>query len=310
MVLLVEEYVSRSLMVLPLTSCRLSRIPSTFHFVVLFKSIYPLSVGSYLIHSLRLSYLRDVDDPYGPRIISLDPTYHSNPYILAAGLADAERCPQLTLPASPNLSEDEQERPLGFPGARLKHTQTIMGGRSGGLGLRVNAKRVSTSKRLSTLRQAAEVDEVKNFLSDNAPVQEAAQSIPQSAPDDDWIKPRTEESPEPTLQVQQATASDEVPVAKIVQFVPKFRNAAEMEKKRQIRMAARRGAAAGVVPVIRAVQQQNLSFDSSSDEADIPAASEASTDEDDDYVAPSAVDNMDEGDEFDPCVDFSIIFFD
>jgi hypothetical protein len=240
-----------------------------------------------------------VDDPYGPRIISLDPTYHSNPYILAAGLADAERCPQLTMPASPNLSEDEQERPLGFPGARLKHTQTIMGGRSGGLGLRVNAKRVSISKRMSTLRQ---VNEVKNFLSDNAPVQ--VENIPQSAPDDDWIKPRTEESPEPTLQVQQATASDEVPVAKIVQFVPKFRNAAEMEKKRQIRMAARRGAAAGVVPVTRAVQQQNLSFDSSSDEADIPAASEASTDEDEDYVAPSAVDNMDEGDEFDPCVYF------
>jgi len=259
------------------------------------------SFGSYLIHNLRLSYLRDVDDPYGPRIISLDPTYHSNPYILAAGLADAERCPQLTIPASPNLSEDEQERPLGFPGARLKHTQTIMGGRTGGLGLRVNAKRVSTSKRLSTLRQVAEVNEVKNFLSDNAPVQ--AEHIPQSAPED-WIKPRTEGSPEPTLQVQQATASDEVPVAKIVQFVPKFRNAAEMEKKRQIRMAARRGAGAGVVPVTRAVLQQNLSFDSSSDEADIPAASEGSTDEDEDYVAPSAVDNMDEGDEFDPCVYF------
>src|SRR6266511_1639563 len=92
--------------------------------------------GSFLIHNLRLAYLREVDDPYGPRIISLDPSYQSNPYILAAGLADAGRHPHLAAPRSPNLSEDEQERPLGFPVARLKHTQTIMGGRTGGLGLR------------------------------------------------------------------------------------------------------------------------------------------------------------------------------
>lgn len=241
-----------------------------------------------------------MDDPYGPRIISLDPTYHSNPYILAAGLADVDRYPQLALPASPSLSEDEQERPLGFPGARLKHTQTIMGGRSGGLGLRVNAKRMSASKRLSTLRQAAEVTDMKNFLSDNAPVQEAVKSVSHSTPEDNWIKPRAEESPEPALQVQQATARDEV--AKVVQFVPKFRNAAEMEKKRQIRMAARRGAAT-VAPVARPIQPQNLSFDSSSDEADVPAASESSTDEDED---PSAANNMDEGDEFDPCVGLCI----
>src|SRR4051812_36931209 len=102
--------------------------------------------SSFLIHSIRLSYLRDVEDPYGPRVISLDPAYQSNPYILAASLADTQRWPQLLQPVSPNLSEDEQERPLGLPAARLKHTQTIMGGRSGGLGLRVNGKRSSTSK--------------------------------------------------------------------------------------------------------------------------------------------------------------------
>lgn len=259
--------------------------------------------GSFLIHNLRLAYLREVDDPYGPRIISLDPSYQSNPYILAAGLADVGRHPHLAVPSSPNLSEDEQERPLGFPGARLKHTQTIMGGRSGGLGLRVNAKRVSTSKRMSTLHQETEVNDVKNFLSENAPVQDVAKSVPQSAPGESWIKleeSEKEESSEPTVKVQQATAPEEAPVAKVVQFIPKFKGAAEMEKRRQLRMAARRGAAR-TAPT-RPAQPQNLSFDTSSeeDEVDDPVASEVSPEEDD-YVAPT-VDNLDEGDEFDPYV--------
>ena len=108
-----------------------------------------------MLHSIRLNYLRDVDDPYGPRVISLDSSQQSNPYVLAAGLADLDRWPQLALPSSPNLSEDEQERPLGYPTARLRHTQTIMGGRTGGLGIRVTGKRQSTSRRLSaTPRQA------------------------------------------------------------------------------------------------------------------------------------------------------------
>lgn len=266
------------------------------------RSIYQSYSISFLIHNLRLAYLREVDDPYGPRIISLDPSYQSNPYILAAGLADVDRHPHLAVPRSPNLSEDEQERPLGFPGARLKHTQTIMGGRSGGLGLRVNAKRVSTSKRMSTLRQEAEVNDVKNFLSENAPVQDAAKSVPQSAPGESWIRleeSEKEESPEPTVKVQQATAPEEAPVTKVIQFIPKFKGAAEMEKRRQLRMAARRGAAARTAP--RPVQPQNLSFDTSSEEElDDPVVSEVSPEEDD-YVAPT-VDNLDEGDEFDPYV--------
>ena len=237
-----------------------------------------------------------MDDQYGPRIITLDPSYHINPYIFAAGLADVERWPELDVTASPNLSEDEQDRPLGFPGARLKHTQTIMGGRSGLLGPRVNAKRTSSSKRLSTLHQTTELDDVKKFLSEDAPV---TKSVPQSAPVVSWIKVEGSESPEPTVQVQQATDAEDVPVNKVVQFIPKFKGAAEMEERRQLRMAARRGARAGPSPT-KPVQPQNLSFDTSSEEeADVPVASEASGDEEDDYVSPSTVDNMD-GDEFDP----------
>lgn len=238
-----------------------------------------------------------MDDQYGPRIISLDPSYQINPYIFAAGLADPERWPELDATASPNVSEDEQDRPLGFPGARLKHTQTIMGGRSGLLGLRVNAKRTSSSKRLST-HQMTEPD-VQNFLSEKAPVQELAQSVPRSTPGDNWIKVEGSESPEPTVQVQQPTALEELPVTKVVQFVPKFKGAAEMEKRRQLRIAARRGAARAAPGPTKPVQPQNLSFDTSSEEeADVPATSDASAEEEDEFPT-STIDDMD-GDEFDP----------
>ncbi|KAF8804772.1 hypothetical protein BYT27DRAFT_7194364 [Phlegmacium glaucopus] len=265
-----------------------------------------ISDTDFLIHSLRLAYLREVEDPYGARVISLDPSYQNNRYILSASLADVDRWPQLAMPISPNLSEDEQERPMGFPGSRLKHTQTIMGGRSGGLGLRVNAKRLSTSKRLSgTPRQS----EVKNFVSDKAPVQEAlctTAPIPptpvQSAPGTgSWIKIQDSDdehvSLEPTIQKPQSAVPEQVPVVKVVQFIPKFKGAAEMEARRRARMAARRGPG-GVVA--RAPPPPTLDFSSSSeDEVEVPVISEASSDEFDEGGA-AAVDGMDEGDEFDP----------
>ncbi|KAF9041265.1 stress-activated map kinase interacting protein 1-domain-containing protein [Panaeolus papilionaceus] len=267
-----------------------------------------ISDTDFLIHNLRLSYLREVDDPYGPRVISLDPSYHSNPYILAASLADSERWPQLMFPNSPNLSEDEQERPSGFPGARLKHTQTIMGGKSGALGLRVNARVASSSKRMSSTPKQ---EDVKNFISGRAPVQEAlesdtegridvSKSVAQSAPDRSWIQVDDNldkaGSPEPSVMVQQATAPEEVPVAKVVQFIPKFKGAAEMERRRRMRMAARRGP--GGVP---AQPAKPLSFDTSSEEEDevvTPAANDSWDDSYEDVGAQGQ--DMDEGDEFDP----------
>lgn len=208
------------------------------------------------------------------------------------------------MPVSPDLSEDEQERPLGFPGSRLKHTQTIMAGRSGGLGLRVHGKRASLSKR--TPRQF----DVTNFVSDKAPVQEALSTSPsippalaQSAPDtSNWIKPDDSDkkpSPEQTVQKPQTALPEQAPAVKLVQFVPKFKGAAEMEARRRARMAARRGPGGAAA---RAPPPLVLDFSSSSeDEVEIPVISEASSDEFD-QVEAAAVDGMDEGDEFDPSV--------
>ena len=249
--------------------------------------------------------MREVEDPYGARVISLDPSYRNNRYILSASLADVDRWPQLAMPISPDLSEDEQERPTGFPGSRLQHTETIMGGRSGALGLRVHGKRTSVSKRmLGTPRQF----DVKNFVSDQAPVQEALSTpapIPptlvQSAPGiGSWIKIQDsdeEVSAESTVQKPQSAVPEQVPVVKVVQFIPKFKGAAEMEARRRERMAARRGPG-GVVT--RAPPPPPLDFSASSeDEVEIPVISEASSDEFDE-VGAAAVDGMDEGDEFDP----------
>ncbi|KAJ7054461.1 stress-activated map kinase interacting protein 1-domain-containing protein [Mycena amicta] len=153
-----------------------------------------ISDTSFLIHSMRLSYLREVDsDPYGPRLITLAPTYNTNSYIISASLNDIDRWPELAMPSSPQLSDDE--RPSGFPGARLKYSTTIMGGRTGGLGL-------------------AEHKDDKF---------EAA--VPSSAPE---------------VKIQEPTVAEEAPVAKVVQFIPKFKGAAEMERRRRMRMAARR----------------------------------------------------------------------
>ncbi|KLO06442.1 hypothetical protein SCHPADRAFT_689996, partial [Schizopora paradoxa] len=114
-----------------------------------------ISDPDYLIHNLRLTYLRHLEDPYGPRIIRSGDRYRNNPHVLAAGLADTERWPELNIESSPDPSDDEEpgKRPVarrmrsGYTGGSttLKHTQTIMGNRSGALGMRVTGKRSSTT---------------------------------------------------------------------------------------------------------------------------------------------------------------------
>ncbi|KAJ7154693.1 stress-activated map kinase interacting protein 1-domain-containing protein [Mycena filopes] len=208
-----------------------------------------LSDTDFLIHSLRLSYLRDVDDPYGARLISLAPAYNSN---------------------SPQLSDDE--RPSGFPGARgLKYTNTIMGGRTGGLGLRLAA----------TPRQD------KDFL---VPQGAPSSTISVSANDkpDNWVKaPDVDLAPgsAPEVQIQEPTVAEEAPVAKVVQFIPK------MEARRRVRMAARRGPGEPAPP-----PPPVLDFSSSSDEEEVIAEDSS----DSDFGQPTAADAMDDGDEFDP----------
>ncbi|KAJ4468737.1 stress-activated map kinase interacting protein 1-domain-containing protein [Lentinula aciculospora] len=268
-----------------------------------------ISDKSFLIHSLRLSYLRDIDDPYGARIISLDPSYSSNPYIYTAGLADDDRWPELDFPSSPTISEDEGERPLGYPGARLKHTQTIMGRRSGGLGLRVNAKRTSVSKRLS------KSSEVQNFISDNAPVQQdsvlnstSSAPVTTTALDADNGNPAGEpissshiDSTKLNVNIVEPTVVAEAPVQKTVQFIPQFKGAAEMEARRRIRMAgmaARRGLPNGGLGLsVEPVKPDPTLDDTSSEEDVVHIPDDDSPDSDFDQ---GDDDSMDDGDEFDP----------
>lgn len=288
--------------------CHSSAIPSTAITLIHARLAHAYSLvirSSFLIHSLRLSYLRDVEDPYGARLITLDPSYNSNPYILAASLADVDRWPELAMPSSPQLSEDEGERPSGFPGARLKYTNTIMGRRSGGLGMRVSGKRASVSKRMSgTPRQV----DVKNFISEDAPVQEAlSTTVPVSASlgerergADSWVKVPDDTvnggttSSQPNLQDQE-TAVAEAPVAKVVQYIPKFKGAEEMEARRRVRMAARRGPGGGAPQP--PPPPPNLDFSSSDEDVGATLADDSSSDE---FDVTGGNDSMDDGDEFDP----------
>ncbi|KAJ7885095.1 stress-activated map kinase interacting protein 1-domain-containing protein [Mycena olivaceomarginata] len=251
-----------------------------------------ISDTDFLIHSLRLSYLRDVEDPYGARLITLAPAYNSNSYIIAASLNDIDRWPELAMPSSPQLSDDE--RPSGFPGARgLNYTKTIMGGRTGGLGLRVNGKRASTSKRMSmtgTPRQG------KDFMVQGAPSSSIAGSSSLADNTDNWVKITPDvdivaATPEVQVKIQEPSVAEEAPVAKVVQFIPKFKGAAEMEARRRVRMAARRGPGAAVPAPV-----STLDFSSSSDEEENLADDSS----DSDFGTTNAADAMDDEDGFDP----------
>ncbi|KAG7092111.1 hypothetical protein E1B28_008486 [Marasmius oreades] len=257
-----------------------------------------ISDTDFLIHSLRLSYLRDVEDIYGPRIISLDPaTYSSNPYIHSSGLSDSERWPEIDIPASPNVSEDEGERSTGFPGARLKHTQTIMGGRSGAFGLRVHGKPQSTSKRMSISDTPRQRDvTVQNFVAGGALNDGHDLEILKPNKDVNGLLKLPEDSSEQPgssnvvvdVKVVEPTIQEEAPVQRVVQFIPKYKNEKEMEEKRRQRMAARRrgpnGVLGGPTAALAAPQQPqrqpSLNFDTSSDDDMVHVDAGSSTDSD------------------------------
>ena len=232
------------------------------------------------MHSLRLSYLRNVDDPYGGRIISLSPSYTSNPYVLAASLADTARWPELDHPSSPPISDDEhsaEDKPPGPP-ATLRHHQTIMGNRSGALGMRVTGRRASSSRRASQLAQP----DPSPALSRLGPADpDVASSLPSRSSHKD--------DPPPD------------PPAKEIQFIPKFKGAAEMEARRKLRMLARRGQASANPKHASDVTKYLNPELSSSDDADGTLEDD---DNDDDFDLVDRGDDMDEGDEFDPYAPF------
>lgn len=209
--------------------------------------------------------------------------------MVAASLADPERWPELGLPSSPNLSEEEEEEKALIPPrkARYRHpkiTTTI-------------STPAETTPKPTPASSSPRDEEMPNFISGKAPVQEALTTAVSVQPPQirlgSWIDldsaSDTVDSPsEVKVNIQEPSVQVEVPVAKVVQFIPKFKGAAEMEARRRLRMAARRGPQA---PPPQPTKP--LTMDTSSEEEE---ASEGSSDEFEHVGMPE----NDIVDEFDP----------
>ena len=252
------------------------------------------------------------------------------------------------MPSSPPPSDDEANptrsgRPTGFPGATgLKYTTTIMGpSRTGGLGIRVNGKRgsISTSRRQSVRRSLSQPRPVSEDMThtvepDATPTLPASSSprkadvvrraveveikVDEASPVEKDPMPSAAHVPSPSPAPSPSTASASAansnapsPVGNMpIPFVPKFKGAAEMEARRQLRMR-NRVPPGGPLPV-RAMPPTHLNPDLSSSSSsassapsisDVEAIPEEEDDDeldvDDDDVADATVDMMGE-DEFDP----------
>ncbi|KAI0746565.1 stress-activated map kinase interacting protein 1-domain-containing protein [Daedaleopsis nitida] len=284
-----------------------------------------ISDTDYLIHNLRLNYLRNIDDPYGPRIISLDPSFQSNPYIDASGLADVERWPEVAMPTSPTPSDDEsapaaRRRHSGFPGANLKYTTTILGpSRMGAMGMRVNGKRTSqamprNSVRLSLKRAANDSDAEDTLITT-----EVIAATPVSPTKPDGPRSPIKESASPSPAPPQQNGDRQVPPSqdgaqvpgRVPPFVPKFnfKGAAEMEARRRQRLLAR-AYPPGMAPKVPMVAMNLNPEISSSSSSEPEAESEGEEEEEEDIpdededefdMVGEGEDNMEVNeDEFDP----------
>ncbi|KAI0077620.1 hypothetical protein K474DRAFT_1643093 [Panus rudis PR-1116 ss-1] len=294
-----------------------------------------ISDPDFLIHALRLNYLRNVDDPYGSRIISLDPSYQSNPYILASGLADVEKWPELAQPSSPPISDDESSThngrgrgrigPSGFPGSTgLKYTTTIMGPRRVGvMGLRVSGKRDSMSrpslrnsvrlekrKSSDTPVDGIKVDVVQATPTQSSPPTNVVHSVPTKLKDDSPIAigddaDTISEPPPPEVPPKPEDPAPKPPPQNVaIPFIPKFKGAAEMEARRRLRMMNRVPPGGGPMRLPQvAAANLNPEISSSSESESEAGEEEVSADDDDDFDDDGQ--DMDDGsdviaDEFDP----------
>ncbi|KIJ30522.1 hypothetical protein M422DRAFT_783966 [Sphaerobolus stellatus SS14] len=238
--------------------------------------------ADYLIHQLRLTYLRHVEDPYGPRTLSLDPAYASNPNILASGLADQDVWPELVMPSTPGAidleaSKEASKRNSGFPGAGLKYSQTIVGqNRTGGMGMRVHAKRGSLIRETPPIITEPEANGKRNRSdSEPTPVQAA------TSPDVHDLEPRPAKLGTNTLlrrtsidasELEEAPAANEGPT-KVQPFNPPFARAKEMEERRALRMRSR-FATTGNAPLAIVVQERQSMNPEESDEDTVTSGEE------------------------------------
>lgn len=152
------------------------------------------------------------------------------------------------LPQQPSRMHTDQlsTEPGVFPGATgLKYTQTIMGSRSGGAGMRVSGRRTST-KGSPLVLAPLENNRLNRLRSDSEPT--PATPVPPSVR-------ITTGSPDPESLIQHARRrsggsilsgngdldpgadSADTPLAAV--FAPQFARGAEMEARRRLRMRAR-----------------------------------------------------------------------
>ncbi|EJT99363.1 hypothetical protein DACRYDRAFT_118096 [Dacryopinax primogenitus] len=160
-----------------------------------------ISDPDYVIHNLRLNYLRHVDDPYGPRIISISQKHCANPLVVATGLDDPDLWPELRVPSSPKLAAVDASLANGslsttppvssgmgdgpnFGATGLRHSETIYGSsRNGAAGMRVSGRFTSNTPRNRGLGlEAAELStsvgsQVARLRSDSAPTPSASTTV-------------------------------------------------------------------------------------------------------------------------------------
>ncbi|KAF5343835.1 hypothetical protein D9756_011338 [Leucocoprinus leucothites] len=239
----------------------------------------------------------------------LDPSYTSNPYITHATLADSDRWPELNMPQSPQISDDESERPSGFPRCQDSVSRKESFNLQACIQIKPEVPQAALRHHISTSTLAQDTSSLSSITTKDIAAVNAA----------DWPKvpdgplppppPPTHSltappamtasegsSPRPEVTIEGPSTVEEAPVQKVVQFVPKFKGAAEMERRRRARMAANRGpngalAVPAPVPQIR-------SFSSSEDEAQPQSSDESS--EDSDFGPSRTRDVVDEVYEFDP----------
>lgn len=184
--------------------------------------------------------------------MSLNPGYSNNPHIVASGLADPDTWPELVLPATPRLERGElangdnkKKRNSGFPGADLKYTQTIVGqNRAGGLGMRVNGKRVSLMKDSASPKpkqEDADISNGKRIRSDSEPTPVASAPAQELDPRLDKPIPNTllKRNSVDMTALEQAPPPLATDPGKVEPFKPPFPRAAEMEARRKQRLHSR-----------------------------------------------------------------------
>jgi hypothetical protein len=240
----------------------------------------------YLIHNLRLTYLRHVEDPFGSRIISVNPNYTSNAYIVASGLADNERWPELNSSLDPSLEEDElsswsqqansrdTHSAAGFPAANgLKYARTIRPNTRESANLRTRRSRAQSQRDMD--------NPLPPIPSDHSPTQ---RNRSDSAPDPvtNGSHPQAFSNPsilsEKRRSISGFASGSPAPVEPSVQpvpFKPPFARAAEMERQRKARMRrrARQAKVDAGLPLSRSDEEsssesETLSADSDFEEQD------------------------------------------